>query len=314
MKQLKAILFKFLPNAAHYNFTTIARTAFTGAAFNVQNALGDLLTEFIRWNDEEFTALEWLRKSALTEKIAEADHRLDRAIVALKAQVHALEFSLATNVTEAAHRMSLMLSSYGEVYNKPYDEETGDVRLILGQLNGPFADEVATLGVEPLCSEINAAFTEFFNLFEERSAETLNKPGVTLRQVRREEDGTYHKIAVLLNAGAAMGTPGFAEVIDKLNPDIEHMNEQFHRAKKNLGAGGHTVVEPIETQPYTERPVTVVPKVHYREEGKPVKNLSLGTDFDVTYKNNINVGTAELTIHGKGAYKGQFTVTFNIAR
>jgi hypothetical protein len=42
--------------------------------------------------------------------------------------------------------------------------------------------------------------------------------------------------------------------------------------------------------------------------------LSLGKDFSVTYKNNTHVGTAEVTIHGKGAYKGQKTVTFNITR
>jgi hypothetical protein len=54
--------------------------------------------------------------------------------------------------------------------------------------------------------------------------------------------------------------------------------------------------------------------VHYREDGKETVQLSLGADFAVTYKNNVHVGTAELTIHGKGAYKGQKTVTFNIAR
>jgi hypothetical protein len=90
------------------------------------------------------------------------------------------------------------------------------------------------------------------------------------------------------------------------------MNEQFHRAKKDLSTSDHTVVEPIPTQPYTERPVTVIPNVYYREEGKETVRLSLGKDFSVTYRNNINVGTAELTIHGKGAYKGQFTVKLNL--
>lgn len=37
-------------------------------------------------------------------------------------------------------------------------------------------------------------------------------------------------------------------------------------------------------------------------------------DFSVTYRNNVNVGTATLILHGKGAYKGQKIVTFNIAR
>jgi hypothetical protein len=54
--------------------------------------------------------------------------------------------------------------------------------------------------------------------------------------------------------------------------------------------------------------------VHYCEEGKPTVKLWLGKDFSVTYKNNVKVGMAELTIHGKGDYKGQKSVTFNIAR
>jgi hypothetical protein len=123
MKKLKAILFHFLPNAAHYNFTATVRTVLSNAADIVKTALGDLLQDFINWNNKEFDSLEYLRKNVLTEKIAEVDHRLDRTLVALKAQVHALEYSLTTDIAEAAHRMSIMLSNYGEVYNKPYDEE-----------------------------------------------------------------------------------------------------------------------------------------------------------------------------------------------
>ncbi|MDR3236031.1 MAG: hypothetical protein LBT48_04805 [Prevotellaceae bacterium] len=55
-------------------------------------------------------------------------------------------------------------------------------------------------------------------------------------------------------------------------------------------------------------------EAHYREEGKPTVELVFAKDFDVTYKNNTDVGTADLTIHGKGAYKGQKLTTFNIAR
>jgi hypothetical protein len=79
--------------------------------------------------------------------------------------------------------------------------------------------------------------------------------------------------------------------------------------------GDHTVIEPIDTQPYVEnRPATPVPVVHYREDDKETVRLSLGKDFDVTYKNNDKVGMAELTIHGKGDYKGQKGTTFRIAR
>ena len=83
---------------------------------------------------------------------------------------------------------------------------------------------------------------------------------------------------------------------------------------KNLAEGDHCVIEPIATQQYTERPITIVPEVLYREDKKPTVRLYLGTDFTVTYKNNTNVGMAEVTIHGIDNYKGEKTVPFMIAR
>jgi hypothetical protein len=74
-------------------------------------------------------------------------------------------------------------------------------------------------------------------------------------------------------------------------------------------------VEPIETLPYTGKAVTPVPVAYYRGDGeKPTVELVFAKDFSVTYKNNVEVGTADVTLHGKGHYKGQKTVTFNIAR
>jgi hypothetical protein len=53
--------------------------------------------------------------------------------------------------------------------------------------------------------------------------------------------------------------------------------------------------------------------VLYRIDGKPTLTLSLGKDFSVTFKNNIKVGMAEVTVHGKGEYKGTKSTTFMIA-
>ncbi|MDR1455786.1 MAG: hypothetical protein LBJ01_09055, partial [Tannerella sp.] len=55
-------------------------------------------------------------------------------------------------------------------------------------------------------------------------------------------------------------------------------------------------------------------KVYFREEGHPTLELVFAKDYYVTYRNNIEVGTATMTIHGKVAYRGQVTVKFNIAR
>jgi hypothetical protein len=118
----------------------------------------------------------------------------------------------------------------------------------------------------------------------------------------------------IINANSVADTsPDFAAFIDLLNPDIERLNAEFAKTRRDLGRGSHTVIDPIETQQYTGRPVTPFPAVHCREEGKLVAELIFGKDFTVTYKNNIHAGMAELTVHGKGGYKGTKTATFNIS-
>ena len=42
------------------------------------------------------------------------------------------------------------------------------------------------------------------------------------------------------------------------------------------------------------------------------RKLVKGTDYTVTYKNNTKLGTAKMTINGKGNYKGSKTANFKI--
>ena len=51
------------------------------------------------------------------------------------------------------------------------------------------------------------------------------------------------------------------------------------------------------------------PGVTVKLNGKTLKN---GTDYSVTYSNNTKVGTAKVTIKGKGNYSGTITKTFKI--
>ena len=309
MKKLIAIRFRSLPNAAHFNYCQRVRDVLTTAEDAVKTALGTLIPEFNDWYDKEFALMEWVRRSVLTGKIAEADARIDRALLALKAQVHALEYSLTAPVAEAAHHLGMMLNSYGHVYRKPYDEQMGDVLAIVAHINNDYAADVVTLGVAPLCAELSGACTEFQTLFEERGADSLKKPADSFVTVRHEIEKVYHKIAVKLNAGAVMETAGFAAVIDLLNPDIEHMNTQFHRARRNIATA-----EPdaIPAQTHTGLPLTPTTDVYYVTPHAETLKLELGKDYNLTYRYNKNVGTAECTIHGKGGYTGHRTLTFAI--
>ena len=53
------------------------------------------------------------------------------------------------------------------------------------------------------------------------------------------------------------------------------------------------------------------PKITVTSSGK---ELVPGTDYTVSYRNNINAGTASVVITGKGSYTGTKTASFQIAR
>ncbi len=63
----------------------------------------------------------------------------------------------------------------------------------------------------------------------------------------------------------------------------------------------------INDVPYTAAKVT--PAVTITDLGK---TLVKDTDYTATYVNNVNAGTATVTIRGKGNYSGTKTITFNI--
>lgn len=65
----------------------------------------------------------------------------------------------------------------------------------------------------------------------------------------------------------------------------------------------------VAAQNYTGSQLTPVPTVTL--DGK---SLESGTDFTTSYSNNIKVGTANITVTGKGDYTGSATSTFKITR
>lgn len=78
----------------------------------------------------------------------------------------------------------------------------------------------------------------------------------------------------------------------------------------------------IRSMKYTGKAITPKPVVDwvntdwydedFDEYEEYAKNLKLNTDYTLSYKNNVNLGTATITVTGKGLYKGSFSKTFKI--
>jgi hypothetical protein len=88
----------------------------------------------------------------------------------------------------------------------------------------------------------------------------------------------------------------------KVNSNVVTVKSKDY--KENIGNGTFSTVS---AQNYTGKAIT--PSVTVSYNGKTLVN---GTDYTIAYSNNVNAGTATITITGKGNYTGSKTITFKI--
>lgn len=128
-------------------------------------------------------------------------------------------------------------------------------------------------------------------------------PNVTLTQNGTAlTKGTHYTVSYSNNINAGTGK---ITITGTGNYFTGTRTATFTINRKSLS---NATVSTIGTQAYTGSAVT--PQVTVKDGDK---TLVKGTDYTVTYSNNTNVGTATVTITGKGNYSGSVQTTFGIA-
>jgi hypothetical protein len=317
MRKISAAHLKYFRNDGHFEFmVTYGRLLARYPA--AMAAVAALYGEFTPLLLLEESLINDMRKSDLTERIAEADHRVDRAIIGMRGVIASAMHHFDPGMVMAAKKLYNRFEAFGAITKKTYEEETADVNLLIKDLNVlPYYSPVQLLGLLPWLSELSEAEREFEELLAQRVVERAQKPQGRLKDVRCEIDAVYHKMIDRLEAANTMdGGATYASFIAELNVQIAYFNDHAHQhARRDISVGDDCVIEPIDVQKYSGKAITPVPRAYYRGgEGKPTVELVFAKDFSLTYKNNVEVGMAEVTLTGKGAYKGRRSTTFNIAR
>lgn len=98
--------------------------------------------------EKETGALDIIRKSSLTDRIAAADNGRDSLNSGLDDTVKGALNHFNKAKKEAAHRLQVTLDHYGNINRKSYDEETAAINSLVADLNGQYATNVATLKLE----------------------------------------------------------------------------------------------------------------------------------------------------------------------
>jgi hypothetical protein len=315
MKRIKSIHFQHLRNDAHYEFLLLI-DKLLDAYTVVQALVATLHAKFVDLLELERNVLSIARTNLFTEEVMLADRRMDRALTAMNSLIAAARLSIDDRTAEAGRRLYTRFKDFGEIRRKSYEEEAATVELLLVDLEGVFMYDVQLAGMTDWVKELKAAVKEFFHAFMSRDHDVSTRPTERMESVRRDIEEVYRQMMTVIEANNIVEPTGDAQAFIKdVNAQVDYFNtHDGYHARKDIGVAERCVVEPIETQKYSGKAITPVPRAHYREEGKPTVELVFAKDFSVTYKNNTDVGMADLILHGKGAYKGQKSTTFHIAR
>jgi hypothetical protein len=149
------------------------------------------------------------------------------------------------------------------------------------------------------------------NLWNERANEDAQKSGPSPSSLKRNLGKSYNAFCdVVLKTAYLQPSPA----LDNLFSVMNEIRIKYARSLPGRLNSRNTSTAPIDIQQYTGVAVTPIPQVFFRtEEGETVE-LRFTVDYYVTYRHNIDVGEAQLLIHGKGKYAGHYTTTFHIAQ
>lgn len=125
---------------------------------------------------------------------------------------------------------------------------------------------------------------------------------ITVNGMTLKEDSDYE---VSYSSNTEIGTATMD--INFKGQYVGHLTRTFNVVKTDMSGDGITVTG-IHNTRYTGKKI-VMSKLAVQAGGR---TLTPGTDYTVAYKNNLNPGTAEITITGKGNYTGTVVKTFNI--
>jgi hypothetical protein len=264
-----------------------------------------------------------MRSSEFTTAKAEVDHERDSVYAGMQATVHINLKHFSPDFRAATTHVNRLLESYGNVTHADYNAETADINSIVTRLRSDaYGTVVNILGLMPWINKLDQLNTLFNTYVDDTMQETAEKPAVSTCDARRETDDSLQRITQRIEALVTLNGPeNFIPFRDEFNALVKVYNTHVHEHYGRLHARtdiAPAIIGSIDAQPYTGRPVTVIPEVALRKTAvdstQTLVELVFSQDFTVSYRNNIEPGTATLIIEGINHYRGEVITTFSILR
>lgn len=222
--KIQSIHLFHLRNEEHYQFQTDFKELvehYTPTTLGIEVIYAAYLLLYA----DEGTALDVIRKSAVTSEITEADLRRDITFRGLSDAIKACGNHFKIEVKDAAARIQIVLDHYGSIISKSYDEETAAITSLITDLQTTYVTDAAKAGITDWVTELQANNTAFDILKKERYTEEAGKTQLKMKNVRSGIDVSYHTITDRINALIIVnGETTYKEFVNELNQRIEKYN------------------------------------------------------------------------------------------
>jgi hypothetical protein len=218
-----------LRNDAHFQFHTEFRdlvVQHNPLTLKIKPQFDSYLPLYNRVDD----ALKKIVKSEFTAKIHEADKARDEIYLGMAETVTATLRHFNPNVRQAAERLKILFDTYGNVVNKPLNEETSAIYNILQELKGKYTADVESVGLTLWVAELETRNGTFEGLVKERFDETAARTtDIVMKQARAQLDEVYRVIVERINALAVVeGVAAYETFIKTLNAVIAKYSAALH--------------------------------------------------------------------------------------
>jgi hypothetical protein len=228
-----------LPNELHFRFHTENNSLY--AKYDEKSlGIDTFINPFRARLADLDTALERIRKSPETERIAAADHDFDTTFSGLAENAHSCLHHFNPVVRRAAENLDVVFRHYGNIGKESYRQELASSYNLMQDLRARTAD-IQALSLEYWMQAHEQAAATLTALLDARTGETAKQTELRVRQMRREVDALYQQITkridAMINLNGRDFVPGFvaeynAHATEYKNKLAQHLG-RIHAGKKN---------------------------------------------------------------------------------
>lgn len=194
------------------------------------------------WADEN-QALLVVRKSATSDLMVDANIERGNIYRGVAGAVKSSVNHFNADKQAAAKRVAILLSQYGNVAAKPYNEETVIINKLLAEAKGAYKADFDLLGLTDWMIELELKNNAFDQLVKSRYDEVSGKTDLKMREVRTQVDTAIRELVDRLNALVLInGIEGYQNLISDINTRFEKF-EQLVLQRQGRAAKSKTVVE-----------------------------------------------------------------------